>query len=117
MFLEYLEIEKNASKLTVRNYKLYLKRFAGWFVKNHPSKGIKDINVDMVRKYRIFLSNYLNEKNESLMRITQSYYIIALRSFLKFLIRSDHNTLSPDKIDLPKTESKSLKFLEKKHFK
>lgn len=115
MFLEYLEIEKNASKLTVRNYKLYLKRFEEWFAKNHSGKGIKDINIDIVRKYRVFLSNWTNERELSLMRVTQSYYIIALRSFLKFLIRSDHETLSPDKIDLPKSESKSLKFLEKGH--
>jgi len=117
MFLEYLEIERNASKLTVRNYRLYLKRFAEWFAIHHASKGIKDINVDMVRKYRVYLSSFSNEKNENLMRITQSYYIIALRSFLRFLVRNDYETLSPEKIDLPKAESKSLKFLEKNHLK
>lgn len=115
MFLEYLEIEKNSSKLTIRNYRLYLKRFAEWFEKNHSGKGIKDINVDIVRKYRVFLSNWTNEKDASLMRVTQSYYIIALRSFLRFLVRNDYETLSPEKIDLPKSESKSLKFLERDH--
>ncbi len=114
-FLEYLEIEKNSSKLTIRNYRLYLKRFDEWFSKNYPGRGIQDIKIDMIRKYRLFLSNYADDKNMTLKRVTQSYYIIALRSFLKFLIRSDHETLSPDKIDLPKTESKSLKFLEKNH--
>lgn len=115
MFLEYLEIEKNSSKLTVRNYRLYLKRFEEWFAKNHSGRGIKDINVDIVRKYRVFLSNWTNEKGMSLMRVTQSYYIIALRSFLRFLVRNDYETLSPEKIDLPKSESKSLKFLERDH--
>lgn len=114
-FLEYLEIEKNSSKLTIRNYKLYLARFSSWFEKNYPGKGIQDIKIDMIRKYRLYLSNYADDKNMTLKRVTQSYYIIALRSFLKFLIRSDHETLSPDKIDLPKSESKSLKFLEKNH--
>src|SRR3989344_3688950 len=114
-FLEYLEIEKNSSKLTIRNYRLYLQRFDDWFVKNYPGKGIRDIKIDMIRKYRLYLSNWVDDKNMTLMRVTQSYYIIALRSFLKFLIRSDHETLSPDKIDLPKGESKSLKFLEKNH--
>jgi len=115
MFLEYLEIEKNSSKLTVRNYKLYLKRFAEWFAQNHTNKGIKDINVDIVRKYRLFLSNWVDSKGMTLKRVTQSYYIIALRSFLRFLVRNDYETLSPEKIDLPKSESKSLKFLEKNH--
>ncbi len=116
-FLEYLEIEKNSSKLTIRNYKLYLQRFDDWFSKTYPGKGIQDIKIDMVRRYRLYLSNWTDAKGGTLMRVTQSYYIIALRSFLKFLIRSDHETMSPDKIDLPKTESKSLKFLEKNHLK
>src|SRR3989344_2575082 len=114
-FLEYLEIEKNSARLTIRNYRLYLKRFEEWFAKNYPGKGIKDINIDKIRKYRLYLSNFADERGMTLKRVTQSYYIIALRSFLKFLIRSDHETLSPDKIDLPKSESKSLKFLEKNH--
>jgi site-specific recombinase XerD len=114
-FLEYLEIEKNASKLTIRNYRLYLARFSDWFEKNYPGRGIKDIDIDKIRKYRLFLSNWVDDRGMTLKRVTQSYYIIALRSFLKFLIRSDRETLSPDKIDLPKSESKSLKFLEKDH--
>ncbi|HVZ66847.1 MAG TPA: tyrosine-type recombinase/integrase [Patescibacteria group bacterium] len=115
MFLEYLEIEKNSSRLTIRNYRLYLTRFAEWFVKSYPDKGIKDINVDIVRKYRLYLSNWVDDKGMTLKRVTQSYYIIALRSMLRFLVRNDYETLSPEKIDLPKSESKSLKFLEKNH--
>jgi site-specific recombinase XerD len=114
-FLEYLEIEKNSSKLTIRNYRLYLQRFSDWFDKSYTGAGIKDIDIDKIRKYRLYLSNWTDEKGMTLKRVTQSYYIIALRSMLKFLIRSDKQTLSPDKIDLPKTESKSLKFLEKNH--
>src|SRR5687767_9891455 len=117
MFLEYLEIEKNSSKLTIRNYRLYLKRFEEWFVKNYPGQGIKDINIDKIRKYRLYLSSFQDARGMPLKRVTQSYYVIALRSCLKFLIRSDFETLSPDKIDLPKTESKSLKFLEKNQLK
>ncbi len=116
-FLEYLEIEKNSSKLTIRNYRLYLERFSDWFEQNYSGQGIADINIDKIRKYRLYLSNFIDNRGTPLKRVTQSYYVIALRSFLKFLIRSDKQTLSPDKIDLPKTESKSLKFLEKNHLK
>jgi site-specific recombinase XerD len=49
----------------------------------------------------------------TLKRVTQNYYVIALRSFLRFLIKNDYPTLEPSKIDLPKTESRSLKFLER----
>lgn len=116
-FLEYLEIEKNASKLTVRNYKHYLERFEEWFEHKYPQKDVKDINVDLVRKYRVYLSNYVDDRGITLMRVTQGYYIIALRSFLRFLVRNEVDTLSPEKIDLPKGESKSLKFLTKDHLR
>jgi site-specific recombinase XerD len=114
-YLEYLEIERNCSKLTIRNYKFYLRRFSDWFDRSHPNSSIEDVTSDVVRKFRVFLSNYSDDKGITLMRVTQSYHIIALRSFLRFLIRNDYETLSPEKIDLPKGESKSLKFLEKKH--
>ncbi len=112
-FLEYLEIEKNVSKLTIRNYKFYLSRFSHWLQENHPDKNLKDFNTDLIRKYRVHLSNITDEHNMTLKRVTQNYHIIALRSFLRFLIRNDYSTLSPEKIDLPKAESKSLKFLER----
>ncbi len=116
-FLEYLEIEKNCSKLTIRNYRFYLKRFKNWLEKDSPGGSIKDLSTDTVRKYRVYLSNYADDKGFTLKRVTQSYHIIALRSFLRFLIRNDYKTLAPEKIDLPKVESKSLKFLERDHLK
>lgn len=112
-FLEYLEVEKNSSKLTVRNYRFYLERFRVWFDHEYPQKNINDVSTDVVRKYRVYLSRLANEKDLTLKRVTQSYHIIALRSFLRFLIRNDYETLSPEKIDLPKSESKSLKFLQR----
>lgn len=112
-FLEYLEIEKNCSKLTIRDYRHYLKVFAEWFYSTFPDKNISDLDLQQVRKYRVFLANRVDRKNLTLKRVTQNYYVIALRSFLRFLIKNDHKTLEPSKIDLPKTESRSLKFLEK----
>ena len=49
----------------------------------------------------------------SLKRVTQNYHLIALRSFLKYLLKRDIPVLAPEKIDLPKAESKSIKFLER----
>jgi site-specific recombinase XerD len=112
-FLEYLEIEKNCSKLTIRDYRHYLAVFDNWFTKNMPSVSLKNLDLATVRKYRVFLANREDEKGLTLKRVTQNYYIIALRSFLRFLIKNDHVTLEPSKIDLPKTESRSLKVLSK----
>ena len=112
-FLEYLEIEKNCSKLTIRDYRHYLEIFNLWFSENMAGKAIADLDLATVRKYRVFLANRVDAKGLTLKRVTQNYYVIALRSFLRFLIKNDYETLEPSKIDLPKTESRSLKFLEK----
>lgn len=112
-FFEYLEIEKNCSKLTIRDYRHYLEIFYDWFSSTLPNKTIEDIDLTDIRKYRVFLASKTNDKGESLKRVTQNYYVIALRSFLRYLIKNDIKTLEPSKIDLPKTESRSLKFLER----
>lgn len=112
-FLEYLEVEKNCSKLTIRDYLHYLEVFEEWFLKNRKDKTIQDLDLATVRAFRVFLANRVDAKQMTLKRVTQNYYIIALRSFLRFLIKNDVKTLEPSKIDLPKTESRSLKFLEK----
>ncbi len=112
-FLEYLEIEKNCSKLTIRDYRHYLEIFNLWFSENMSGKDIANLDLATVRKYRVYLANRVDDKGLTLKRVTQNYYVIALRSFLRFLIKNDHKTLEPSKIDLPKTESRSLKFLEK----
>src|ERR1700687_5409718 len=100
-FLEYLEIEKNCSKLTIRDYRHYLKSFDNWYSENHPDKNISDLDLSTVRKYRVYLSNRADSKGMTLKRITQNYYVIALRSFLRFLLKNDVETLEPSKIDLP----------------
>lgn len=112
-FLEYLEIEKNCSKLTIRDYRHYLKTFNVWLASTLPGKTVEDLDLAIIRKYRVYLANRADAKGLTLKRVTQNYYVIALRSFLRFLIKNDYKTLEPSKIDLPKTESRSLKFLER----
>lgn len=113
-FLEYLEVEKNLSPLTIRDYRHYLDNFIAWLNTNSPITRPADMTVELVRKYRVYLAHY-NSPNGNLpiKKVTQNYYVIALRSFLKYLIRKDLAVVSPDKIDLPKTESRSLKFLDR----
>lgn len=130
-FLEYLEIERNVSRLTIRNYRHYLNRFLGFLTGQTPypaeksasnplgqSKSVvtvsaKTINPDRVREYRLYLSRYVDDHGLSLKRATQNYHLIALRSFLKYLMKRDLPVMSPEKIDLPKSESRSIKFLER----
>lgn len=119
-FLEYLEIERNLSPLTIRDYRHYLETFLDWSKKQSPVGKPSDVTVEMIRKYRVYLAHY-NSPNPStssgqarpLAKVTQNYYIIALRSFLRYLIRKDLSVVAPEKIELPKTESRSLKFLDR----
>ncbi len=114
-FLDYLSVERNASRLTIRDYRHYLEVFGEWFGTTQPGKTIENLDVATVRRFRVFLASKMDQRGMTMKRVTQNYYVIALRSFLKFLIKNDVTTLEPTKIDLPKTESRSLKFLERDH--
>lgn len=109
-FVEHLEVERNVSRLTIRNYSHYLRRFNEWFL-NEGYADLKELNQDVVRSYRVYLSRYEDDIGRTLSKRTQSYYIIALRSWLKFMVKNDAPVLHPEKIDLPKAESRQMEFL------
>lgn len=111
-FLEYLELERNTSQLTIKNYDHYLKRFLEFAGDLSP----KDIDLTLVRKYRLYLSRYADSKTKKpLKRITQNYFIIALRAFLRYLARIDITSLSPEKVELGETDPRPLKVLADNH--
>lgn len=113
-FLEYLEIERNLSPLTIRDYRHYLEHFNAWQKENAPIGKPQDFTIDTVRKYRVYLAHLLSTNgNLPLKKVTQNYYVIALRSFLRYLVKKDLKVVTPDKIELPKTESRSLLFLDR----
>mgnify|MGYP001557806492 CR=1 FL=1 len=108
-FLEYLEIEKGSSLKTVENYDRYLIRFLKFGKIEKP----KDINDKKVREFRLFLNRQsgmkVRGKNQATMKKnTQNYYLIALRVFLKYLIKREITALSPDRIELAKIKERSL---------
>ena len=101
-YLNYLEIEKNRSPKTRENYEHYLNEF----LKFAKIKMVKDITDDLVREFRLALAR------RDIKRLTQSYYVIALRNFLKYLAKRDIKVLAPEKIELPKTPSRQIEVLE-----
>jgi site-specific recombinase XerD len=110
-FLEYLELERNASQLTIRNYDHYLKRFLE-FAKDIEAK---DIDLQTVRRYRLYLSRWVDPNTgKDLKRVTQNYFMIALRAFLRYLARVDVASLSPEKVELGEQEASPLKILDEK---
>ncbi len=112
-FLEYCEIEKNQSELTIRNYDHYLGRFLE-FAEQGRSREIRpeQINAELVRKYRLYLNRLNTELGGNLAKITQNYHIIALRAFLKYLAKRDIKSLSAEKVELGTSERRQIEFLE-----
>ncbi|MFA6392803.1 MAG: site-specific tyrosine recombinase/integron integrase [Candidatus Paceibacterota bacterium] len=108
-FLEHVEIEKGNSLKTVNNYDHYISRFLDFAKIDNP----KDITDDKIREFRLFLNRQPGVKvrgqsSATLKKNTQNYYLIALRTFLKYLMKRDVPSLSPDRIDLAKVKERSL---------
>lgn len=112
-FLQHVEIEMGRSINTVRNYELYLNRFYEICGESLDHEMLpKDITVEMLRKYRLKLNRFeVDEKGAHLTAQTQSYYLIALRGFLKYLAKRGVNSLDPALVELPKTHRPQVTFL------
>lgn len=108
-FLEHCEIEKNQSLKTIDNYGRYLRRFLE-FAGDMDSG---DIDLPLVQKYRLHLNRTENKKGQTLSKKTQNYHVIALRAFLKYLIKNDHQTLAPEKVELAKIPERTVEFLSR----
>lgn len=106
-FIEHLEVEGGRSAKTAENYRLYLERF----VEFTEDVKVGNITSEIIRKYRLWLNRYKNEREDELATITQAYHLIALRGFLKYLSQRDIESLPPDKIVLPKVSRKQVTFL------
>ena len=107
-FLESLEVEAGRSRYTTRNYELYLERlieFGGEELK--PS----DIDEEWLRKYRLWLNRYQTPQKKGLSVATQSYHLIALRGFLKYLAKRHIKSLDPSLVDLPRSHRSQVTFL------
>ena len=112
-FLEYLVIEKCCSPLSIRQYKHYLDRFYSWITENYSVTKPEDINIELIRRYRLYLAHLRNRNGVALKPITQNYHVVAVRAFLRYLVaQRDIPTLSPDKIALPKQSPRSVGFLD-----
>lgn len=107
-FLEHLEIEKSRSKKTIENYSHYLDRFLEWSKISSPD----EITLDLIRSFRVYLNRVEDSRGKTLKRITQNYYIISIRSFLKYLSKQDVKALQAEKVDIGKSSIKEVEFLE-----
>jgi site-specific recombinase XerD len=106
-YIEHLEVEGGRSAHTAENYTLYLERF----IEFTNDIIVDKITSEIIRKYRLWLNRYKNINGDELSTITQSYHLIALRGFLNYLSKRDIQSLSPEKIELPKVSRRQVTFL------
>ncbi|TSC86833.1 MAG: putative Tyrosine recombinase xerD [Microgenomates group bacterium Gr01-1014_7] len=100
-FLECLEVERNASLLTIRNYDQYLKKFLDFAGDIEP----ESVDLKLVKSYKLYLSK------KPLKRKTRNCYLIALRTFLRYLEEQNIKSLSKEEVKLDKQEASPLKVL------
>lgn len=125
-FLEYCELDKNLSVKTVRMYGYYLEFFQNWLLVKYQNPNFKDQNTseqgkdfpvekideNIVRNFRLYLSHeYRNPFKGELKRQTQNYFLVALRSFFRYLIKQKLVVISPEVIELGKQRDREIKYL------
>ena len=103
--MEYIELERGHSQLTIRNYDSYLSKFAE-FAESQGVVSVKKIDLELIKKWRLVLHR------RGLGNKTMNYYMIAIRSFLKYLSKTDVESLAPEKIELSDTPERAIAFLE-----
>jgi site-specific recombinase XerD len=100
-FLFYCEYEKNTSPKTLENYSLWLNRLV---------KYIGDMDVEELKPMHILdFRMWLTQKK--LNKKTINYHIVAIRAFLKFLIKNDFAVVSPEKLELSKVPPREVHYL------
>lgn len=119
-FLQYIEIEKGRSALTVRNYDHYLSRFLDFSLKHGATDSPSSLNESMMREYRVFLNRHparevkKGQAVETLNKKTQNYHLIALRAFLKYMRKRGVQSYDPERIELAKTQQRELDLISEK---
>jgi site-specific recombinase XerD len=115
-FLQYIEIEKGRSALTVRNYDHYLTRFLEFVKVESPA----DLTEAKMREYRVFLNRHpareakKGQAQETLNKKTQNYHLIALRAFLKYIRKRGVQGYDPERIELAKVEQRELDLISER---
>lgn len=111
-FLEYCVIEKNLASGTVKMYRHYLDTFSKWLI-DQQKEDIKpsQLTEKLIRKYRLFLANRVNPITGPLSKRTQGYFLVAIRSFLRYLSKQGVKAPTSDQIELGRIPSRQIKFL------
>lgn len=119
-FLEYCEVEKGLSRVSVKNYANFLAPFEKWLETNSLNELTPDnLTKDHIWQYRLFLSRKTSPVTKKpLTKHTQGYYLISLRALVSYFSEREIPSLPADAIKLPKqTKDKTIKFLNLEQLK
>ena len=97
-------------------YDYYLTFFQKW-IEKEEKKGtdfkVENVDEEQIRRFRLYLSrDYFNQYKGELKKQTQNYFLVALRSFFRYLIKKKLSVISPEIIELGKLGDREVKFLE-----
>ena len=100
-YMFYLEYERNVSPKTRENYSLWIGRLILF---------LWDIDVQKITRMDILEFRMLLNKQWLWVK-TINYHVIAIRAFLKFLLKNDIDCISPEKLELAKTMPREVNYL------
>ena len=101
-FLDYLQLEKNYSYNTLAAYKRDLNQYNIYIIENNGDLKIENADYKIIRSWIVSMVNS-NISNRSINRKVSS-----LKSFYKFLIKTDTIKSSPLKAHSPLKQSKKI---------
>ena len=101
-FLDYLQLEKNYSSNTLSAYKRDLIQYNKFIIDNNGNLKIENADYKIIRSWIVSMVNS-NISNRSINRKVSS-----LKSFYKFLIKTDTIKFSPLKAHSPLKQSKKI---------
>ena len=101
-FLDYLQLEKNYSSNTLSAYKRDLIQYNNFIIENNGNLEIENADYKIIRAWIVSMVNS-NISNRSINRKVSS-----LKSFYKFLIKTDTIKSSPLKAHSPLKQSKKI---------
>lgn len=113
--MDYCEVEKGLSENTQRNYARYLKKFTTWLTLQHKDRLVPhELNDQDIWSYRLYLARGASRYGQRVLkRVSQNYYLIALRALLTYFADRDIQALPADKVKLPRDAKRetTVKFL------
>jgi len=105
-YLRHCRVSRSYSSNTLKSYQHYLQSFADWASENKLEK-ITDMKLEDIEDFQ----EHLHQDSVRGAK-TINYYLIAIRSMLKYLLSRDVDVLSPERLVLAKTPQRQVHFLE-----